>query len=441
VSRATHVACFVAGAAVATAVTAAAVPRGDTAAEVDRYRTLDSFAQALHYVRTEHVDQVDEKKLLYAAARGMVSSLDKHSAFLPPRRYERVREDTEGAFGGVGLTLGPGAADDAMPDALGWPIVDEVVPGSPAARAGIVIDDRITAVDGQPTVEQGKEDLEAGVWEARTRGPSGTRVELTVLRPGWKAPREFSVVREQVKMPSVAHLAVEPRIGYIAISRFQEATHDDTLAALQALQAAGALDALILDLRGNPGGLLDQGIRVADLFLTEGLITTVQGRQGATETHVAHAAGTWTAPKIAVLVDASTASASEILAGALQDHKRATILGLPTYGKGSIQTFYDLDDGSGLKLTTARYLTPLGRSLEGGGITPDVTVDSFEAEVIVAGAGATGDDGAVGEGEPVSDGADAGATAENDARIREELVEDHQFQVALQTVRGWLRTK
>ena len=125
----------------------------------------------------------------------------------------------------------------------------------------------------------------------------------------------------------------------------------------------------------------------------------------------------------------------------MQDHKRATILGLPTYGKGSIQTFYDLDDGSGLKLTTARYLTPLGRSLEGGGITPDVTVDSFEAEVIVAGAGATGDDGAVGEGEPVSDDADAGATAENDARIREELVEDHQFQVALQTVRGWLRTK
>jgi carboxyl-terminal processing protease len=433
VSRATHVACFVAGAAVATALTAAAVPKGDTAAEVDRYRTLDSFAQVLHYVRTEHVDQVDEKKLLYAAAKGMVSSLDKHSAFLPPRRYERVREDTEGAFGGVGLTLGPGGPDDAIPDALPWPIVDEVVPGSPAAKAGILIDDRITAIDGKPTVENGKDEVEAGVWEARTRGPSGTRVEVTVLRAGWKEPRPFSVVREQVKMPSVVHLAVEARIGYIAISRFQEATHDDTLAALQALEAAGSLDVLILDLRNNPGGLLDQGIRVADLFLSDGMITTVQGRQGAVEKHVAHAAGTWTKPKIAVLVDASTASASEILAGALQDHKRATILGLPTYGKGSIQTFYDLEDGSGLKLTTARYLTPLGRSLEGGGITPDVAIDSFEAEVITAGAPVEEP-----EGDDVSGGGGAGVPDENDARIREELAEDHQFQVALQTARDWL---
>ncbi len=435
-SRATHVACFVAGAAIATAVGAAALPRAKTADEVDRYRTLDSFAQALHYVRTEHVDQVEEQKLLYAATRGMVSSLDKHSAFLPPRRYERMREDTEGAFGGIGLTLGPGGADDAIPDAEPWPIVDEVVPGSPSARAGLQVDDRITAVDGKPTVVDGKDEVEAGVWEARTRGPSGTRVRVDVLRPGWKDPRPFSVVREQVKMPSVAHLAFEPRIGYLSISRFQEATHDDTLAALVALEAAGSLDVLILDLRGNPGGLLDQGIRVADLFITSGMITTVQGRQGAVEKHVAHAAGTWTKPKIAVLVDASTASASEILAGALQDHKRATIMGLPTYGKGSIQTFYDLADGSGLKLTTARYMTPLGRSLEGGGITPDVSIDSFEAEVIVS--GAAGDDGSSAAGAPASGGGGAGVSDENDARIREELAEDHQFQVALQTARDWL---
>jgi carboxyl-terminal processing protease len=363
-----------------------------------------------------------------------MSGLDVHSMFLPPRRYQRVRQDTEGAFGGVGLTLGPGDADDLMPDALPWPIVDEVVPGSPSDRAGLAIDDRIVAVDGKPTVENGKELHEAGTWEARTRGASGTRVEVSVLRAGWKDARAFSLVREQVKMPSVESIAYEKRIGYLAIRRFQEATHDDTEAAIRALDKAGSLDVLILDLRGNPGGLLDQGIRVADLFLESGEIVTIHGRQGAVEHHAAHAAGTWTKPKIVVIVDAQTASAAEILSGALQDHKRATILGLPTYGKGSVQTFYDLADGSGLKLTTARYFTPTGRSVEGTGITPDVIVDTFEAEVVVAGEN-QGDD-AVDPDAPT-----AGAAPGNDARIREELAEDHQFQAALQTARGWLGSK
>jgi carboxyl-terminal processing protease len=438
VSRSTHVACFVAGAAVATAVGAWALPKGGKDPEAERYRTLDSFAQALHYVSSEYVDPVEEKKLLWDAAKGMMSGLDVHSTFLPPRRYERVRQDTEGAFGGVGLTLGPGGPDDLIPDAKPWPIIDEVVPGSPAEKAGIQMEDRIVSVDGKPTVEGDEEVLEAGTWEARTRGPSGTRVEVEVMRAGWNKPRPFTMVREQVKMPSVEWLAYEKRIGYLAIRRFQEATHDDTLAALQALDKAGSLDALILDLRGNPGGLLDQGIRVADLFLEKGLITTIHGRQGAIEEHRAHAAGTYSKPKIVVIVDPQTASASEILAGALQDHKRATILGLPTYGKGSVQTFYDLDDGSGLKLTTARYLTPSGRSLEGSGITPDMMVDTFEALEIVSGGGDAGEE-PEGEGDP--DAASAGAAAGNDARIREELAEDNQFQAAYQTARGWLGSK
>ncbi|MCA9680291.1 MAG: S41 family peptidase, partial [Myxococcales bacterium] len=443
----THVACFVAGAAVATAVGAAALPARGGDADVERFRTLDSFAQALHYVRTEYVDTVDERKLLYAAAKGMMSSLDKHSAFLPPRRYERMRQDTEGAFGGVGLTFGPGGPDDAMPEASPWPIVDEVVAGSPADRAGIQLDDRIVTVDGHPTVVPGEELLEVGVWENRTRGPSGTRVELGVLRPGWDTPHALSLVREQVKMPSVESVVVEPRIGYVAIHRFQEATHDDALAALQALDKAGALDVLILDLRGNPGGLLDQGIRVADLFLDQGLIVSINGRQGSVEKFTAHATGTYTKVKIAVLVDAQTASASEILSGALQDHQRATIFGLQTYGKGSVQTFFDLEDGSGLKMTTARYFTPSGRSLEGTGITPDVSVDTFEAEVLVpgAGSGAEDDSGAAGSGTgaaiDASGASGAGASAGNDARILEELAEDYQFQVALQTGRGWLGSK
>lgn len=425
-SRASHVACFAAGVAVATAVGAIASPKKMP----DRYASLDAFAQALHRISTEYVEPVDEQKLLWDAARGLTAGLDVHSTFLPPRRYQRVRQDTEGAFGGVGLTLGPGGPDDALPDAAPWPIVDEVVAGSPADRAGLAIDDRIVAVDGRPTTDQGKELHEAGTWEARTRGASGTRVELSVLRPGWTEPRAFSLVREQVKMPSVEHLAVEAKIGYLAIRRFQEATHDDAKAALEALDAAGASDVVILDLRGNPGGLLDQGIRVADLFLEKGVITTIHGRQGAIEQHSAHAAGTWTKPRLIVLVDPQTASAAEILAGALQDHKRATVMGLPTYGKGSVQTFYDLADGSGLKLTTARYLTPSGRSLEGTGITPDVLVDTFEAEVVVAGQPAAEDDAAA-----------SGAAPGNDARIREELAEDNQFQAAYQTARGWTGSK
>jgi carboxyl-terminal processing protease len=437
VSRASHVACFVAGAGIATALVSFA--GSDPPQKPDpRYQSLDSFAQVLHDVSSDYVDPVDEQKLLWAASQGMMSELDVHSTFLPPRRYERMRQDTEGAFGGIGLTLGPGGADDQMPDAQAWPIVDEVVPGSPADKAGFLIDDRIVSIDGEPTVDGGKAMHDASVYEARTRGGSGTRVTIEVLRVGWKTPKAISMVREQVKMPSVQSTPIEKGIGYISISHFQEATHDDTLAALQTLQRDGALDVLILDLRQNPGGLLDQGIRTADLFIDSGTIVTIRGRQGSVETHVAHAADTWSKPKIIVIVDAQTASAAEILSGALQDHKRATILGLPTYGKGSVQTFYDLPDGSGLKLTTARYFTPSGRSLEGTGITPDVVVDTFAPEEITAGG-----NGGSSSPAPVFDPdvATAGAPPGRDARILEQLADDNQFQAAYQTARGWLGSK
>lgn len=434
--RSTNAASFIAGAVVATSLGAWAVPH-DADPEAERYASLDSFAQVLHYVSTDYVDPVDEQKLLWDASKGIMSGLDVHSTFLPPRRYTRLREDTEGAFGGVGLTLGPGDADGIMPDALRWPIVDEVVPGSPADKAGVQVDDRIVAIDGTATVDaKGGELHEAGYWEQKTRGASGTRVELSIVRVGAETPAPVSLVRELVKMPSVQALAYAKRIGYLSIGRFQEATSDDTLAALKELKDQGALDVLILDLRGDPGGLLDQSIRVADLFLDDGVIVTIRGRQGAIETHSAHAAGTWSDVKLLVMVDAGTASAAEILAGALQDHQRATIQGMPTYGKGSVQTFFDLDDGSGLKLTTARYYTPSGRSVEGTGITPDLEVDEYASEVIVAG-------GEIETGEDVAGESLAGAGAEtgNDARIREELAEDFQFQAAYQTAVSWLGSK
>jgi carboxyl-terminal processing protease len=427
VLRASHAASFLAGAVLATTVLARA---GDG----DRYRTLDTFAQALSHVATSYVDPVEERKLLYDATRGLLSGLDPHSAFFPPNRYQRLRQDTEGAFGGVGLTLGPGVTDERDPKSQPWPFVDDVVPGSPADKAGIRIDDRIVAVDGQATTEGGKETREAGQWELRLRGPSGTRVSITIRRDGQAGSRTVSLVREQVTMPSVEHLAVAPDVGYLAIRRFQEATTDDVIAGLARLRSKGALGVLILDLRGNPGGLLDQAVHVADLFLDSGTIATIRGRRGSIEEQVAHAPGTWTGFPIVCLVDQQSASAAEILAGALQDHRRAVMVGLPTYGKGSVQTFFDLEDGSGLKLTTARYYTPSGRSLEGKGITPDIVVDAFAPEEVVVGGGAVGKAPGVAP-------ATAGAAEPNDARIRERLADDPQFSRALQEARRRLGSK
>ena len=379
-----YAAAFVAGATLAVAAGALAVPRTDTA----RFKALDAFAQTLAAIENSYVDPVDEQQLLYDASRGMLHNLDPHSTFLPPTRYKRMRQDTEGEFGGVGLVLGPGILDDARPSVPPYPTIDDVVPSSPADVAGLEPDDRIATIDGAPTAEVGHELREAGAWEAALRGATGTRVTLGVIRVGWKEPRAFTIVRAQVKQPSVRQRVLEPRIGYLAIARFAEATSIDTLAALRELRSKNALDVLVLDLRDDPGGLVDQAVATADLFLDSGTIVSIHGRRGSIETQVAHKGGPAETVPIIALVDQGTASAAEILAAALHDHGRAKLVGLPTYGKGTVQTFFDLDDGSGLKLTTARYYTPNGKSLESKGLVPDRRVDAFSADVITAGAGA-----------------------------------------------------
>lgn len=382
-SRASHAATFVAGALVGAAALASAVPKDTT-----RFRSFDAFAQALALVETNYVDSVDEQTLLRDAVRGMLHNLDVHSTYLPPRRYAKMREDTEGEFGGVGVVLAPGSIDDARPSVPPFPIIDEIEPGSPAEVAGVQLDDRVVSIDGAPTARAGTELAEAGAWEAKLRGASGTRVTLGLLRVGWKEPRAFTLVRTQVKQATVHDKVLEPRLGYLAISRFTESTGADVGAALADLAKHDALGALVLDLRDDPGGIVDQAILVADQFLERGTIVTIRGRQGSIENQVAHAGGAGVGVPIICLVDQGTASAAEILAAALHDHGRARLVGLPTYGKGTVQTFYDLDDGSGLKLTTARYLTPKGNSLESKGIIPDTRVDAFAPEEIVAGAGA-----------------------------------------------------
>jgi len=380
VSRASHVAAFAAGAVLAGAYAASAVPR-----DVSRIRALDSFAQALATVQASYVDPTDEKKLLYDAARGMLHNLDQYSTFLPPTRYQHLRQDTEGEFGGTGITLAPGVVDDTRPGVPPHPTIESIVPRSPADLAGLQLDDRLVTVEGAPTAEPGRELASATAWETRLRGPSGTRVTVTVLRAGWKDPRAFTLVRAQVKQPTVRHRVIERGIGYLAISRFAEATSTDAGGALAQLRAQNGLDALVLDLRNDPGGLVDQAIAVADLFLDGGTIVTIRGRQGSVETQTAHKGGPATAVPIIAIVDQGTASAAEILAGALRDHGRAKLVGLPTYGKGTVQTFFDLVDGSGLKLTTARFYTPKGNSLESKGLVPDVRVEAFTPLEIVGG--------------------------------------------------------
>lgn len=388
-SRASHVATFCAGMVVATATFAVAVPK-----DVARFRAFDAFAQALSVIQNNYVDNVEEQALLRDAMRGMLHNLDVHSTYLPPKRYQKVRQDTEGEFGSVGLILEPGFLDDARPSVPPYPIIDEILPGSPGAVAGLQVDDRVVAVDGIVTAEKGKELKEAGAWEAKLRGPSGTRVTLSVLRVGWKDPRAFTLVRAQVKQQSVTWRVLEPKLGYLQISRFVEATGADVAAALTQLKAQNALGSLILDLREDPGGIVDQAILVADQFLDSGTIVTIRGRQGSIETQTAHKGGLGVGVPVTILVDQGTASAAEILSAALRDHGRAKLVGQPTYGKGTVQTFYDLEDGAGLKLTTARFLTPKGNSLESKGLIPDVIVDAFAPEEIVGGAGAGGGTGA-----------------------------------------------
>jgi len=281
----------------------------------------------------------------------------------------------------------------------------------------------MVAIDGEPTAEVGHEKRDAGTWENRLRGPSGTRVTLGILRTGWHDPRLFPIVRAQVKQPTVRHDVIDKRIGYLAITRFSEATSSDVLAALTKLRQQGALDVLVLDLRNDPGGLVDQSIAIADQFLDGGTIVTIRGRHGSVETQVAHKGGAAVGVPVIALVDQGTASAAEILAAALHDHGRAKLVGAPTYGKGTVQTFYDLDDGSGLKLTTARYYTPNGNLLESKGIVPDVQALAFAPEEIVAG-----------------DRNGSGASPTNGATI-EPPAEDPQLATAVQLARQALQKR
>ncbi|MCA9669449.1 MAG: S41 family peptidase [Myxococcales bacterium] len=326
------------------------------------YRKLGLFARVLTYVENNYVHHVDGRKLVHGAIRGMLKTLDPHSVFMPPDQYRRMKADTRGSFGGLGIEVEV---------RNNWLTIVAPIEDTPAHRAKLKSSDQIRAIDGKST--RGMQMTEA---VRRMRGPRGTRVKLTIVRPLGKGKTkrfDVEIVRDVIKIVSVTSKMIEPGIGYIRVKNFQERTASYLRKALEQLQAKQKLHGLILDLRNNPGGLLEQAVRVADLFISDGLIVKTTGKGGRVlDREVAHSRGTFKGFPMVCLVNGGSASASEIVAGALQDRKRAVIMGQQTFGKGSVQTIIELNDGSGLKLTIARYYTPSGRSIQERGIEPDI---------------------------------------------------------------------
>ena len=327
------------------------------------YEDLKVFTDVLGLLQKEYVEEKSPKDLIYGALKGMVETLDPHSGFMPPSTYKEMQEETKGRFEGLGIeiTLKDGVLSVVSP-----------IEDTPAFKAGILAGDQILKIEGESTKNFTLMDS-----VKRLRGPKGTKVTITIMREGFTKPRDFTLVRDVIPVRSVRHELLEKQYGYIRISQFQEKTDSDFDKAIKALEEAnkGSLKGLILDLRNDPGGLLDQAVKISDRFLDSGLIVSVEGRKEDQKLKFhAHPQGTINNYPMVVLVNGGSASASEIVAGAIQDHGRGIILGTQTFGKGSVQTIFPLKDGSGLRLTTARYFTPSGRSIQAKGITPDIAV-------------------------------------------------------------------
>jgi carboxyl-terminal processing protease len=346
----------------------------------EAYRPLDVFADVLAHVQNSYVEEVDQRELVYGAIDGLVGRLDPHSVFLRPEVFKSLREETVGEFDGLGLELT--IRDDQL--TVISPMAD-----SPGERAGIQPGDRVVSIDGVLA-----RDLTLAEATRRLKGAVGTKVVLELMREGFTSPQKLTLVRDRVRLQSVEWRVLDAphRYAYVRVKAFQERTDRAVRKALEEARATlkGELRGLVLDLRNDPGGLLDQAVKVSDLWLTSGIIVTTEGRgRRNVEVERAHEKDTEPGYPLIVLVNKGTASASEIVAGALQDHRRAVIMGNQTFGKGSVQTIIELEDGSGLKLTVARYYTPKHRSIQERGVTPDVVVANAAPPV-------RGDDG-VGE--------------------------------------------
>ncbi|KRT66252.1 MAG: carboxy-terminal processing protease, carboxyl-terminal processing protease [Candidatus Dadabacteria bacterium CSP1-2] len=342
---------------------------GSASEEEATYEGLSNFTRVLDLIERNYVDNVDSEKLAISAIEGMLKTLDPYSAYLTPEHYKELEIGTSGEFGGVGIEIS--VENDLL-------TVITPIEGSPAAKAGIKPGDLIIAIDGKST--QGLSVDEA---VKSLRGPKGSAVKITIQSQGDKNPREVVLVRDIIYVKSVNSKLLDGRIGYIKLSQFQEKTSEELVKAIEELESGdrGELNGLILDLRNNPGGLLTQAVEVADEFIDEGLIVSVKGRveDQSTEYYATKKDNTPGYP-IIILVNKGSASASEVVAEALQDKKRAIILGTKTFGKGSVQSIIKLEDGSGLKLTTAKFYAPSGRSINQVGVIPDVIVEDSQGK-------------------------------------------------------------
>lgn len=333
------------------------------------YANLGIFARALSHIEAVHVEDPDQDELVYGAIRGMISTLDPHSTFMDPEEYRILASDTQGHFGGVGVEI------DVRD---GWLTVHGVFEGGPADRAGVQPGDRFLTIDGRRA-----RDLPVSDAVRIMRGEPGTSVPVTIRREGAEEALRLTLTREIIRVDAVEARILPDRIVHLQIKAFQGTTTEELRRALDAAvertASSGGVRGILLDMRRNPGGLLDEAVRVSDEFLEGGVIVSTRGRNGRLLSEAsAHRAGTRPNWPMVVLVDNFTASAAEIVAGALRDHGRAIVVGSRTWGKGSVQNIIELPDGSAMKLTIARYYTPSGRSIQAEGIAPDVEIEQLD---------------------------------------------------------------
>ncbi|MCA1961514.1 MAG: S41 family peptidase [Desulfomonile sp.] len=323
------------------------------------YKELRLFRQVMRIVQKNYVKDVDDKELIQGAINGMLQSLDAHSSFLTEDLFKELQVETKGEFGGLGIeiTLDNGVLTIVSP-----------IEDTPAYKAGLQPGDKIIKIDGEST-----KNITLLKAVKKMRGPKGTKITLTIMRDGFKKYKDFTISRDIIHVKSVKSQLVEPGYPYIRVVNFQESTESDLKAAVKSFGGDKDIKGMIVDLRNNPGGLLDQAVKVANLFIDDGLIVYTDGRVKDQRMEFrATRGGTHYKFKLAVLINEGSASASEIVAGAVQDYDRAVIFGTKSFGKASVQTIIPLEDGSGLRLTTAYYYTPLGRHIQKTGIQPDV---------------------------------------------------------------------
>jgi len=407
----------------------------------DTYNKLKVFSEILSLIESNYVESVESEAMIDGAIRGMVKALDPHTSYLPPSSYKDMQVETTGKFGGLGIEI---SIRDGVLTVVS-PIED-----TPAFLVGIQAGDKIIKIEDESTLDMTLQDA-----VSRLRGETGSPIKITIYRESFKAPKEFTIVRAIIKVRSVVKKLYKKDIGYVKIRSFSKNTSTDLDSALEDLKQKG-ITKLILDLRNNPGGLLNQAVEVTDRFLNrENLIVYTKGRSDEQNMRfTSHDKAEGVVYPLIILVNGGSASASEIVAGALQDLNRAIILGTPTFGKGSVQTIIPLSDGSALRLTTARYYTPSGRVIQGNGIDPDIIIereiiDEVDTEEEKEPESKTRlrrflrekdlkkhliGKNSIGE---VDEETQKDEDAEVEASVNEDLVKDNQLQQAVSLLSGW----